>query len=102
MNKLEGQKCCEEADKGQCWKKEIMKKYREKLLEERSILKQEQKDLEKRYEILENVSEQCKKLVSDSYEGLVSLVGSGGSAIQPSQKEDRHEKPTSMSVIDKR
>ena len=74
-------KCCEEGDMKMCWKKEIMKKFREKLLEERNILKEEEKQLQKRYENLQLVSDQCKKLVNQSYEGLVTALGSGGSTI---------------------
>lgn len=75
-----------------------MKKFREKLLEERGILKEEERHLERRYEILENVSEQCKKLVSESYEGLVSASG-GGSAIQMGSHQQRVQPFTSTSVL---
>jgi hypothetical protein len=45
MGQAESIKCCSEGDQNVCWKKEVMKKFREKLLEERNILKEEERHL---------------------------------------------------------
>lgn len=56
MEKAEKVECCESPDPKGCWKKDVMKKCREKLLEERNLLKEEEKQLEKEYEVMEAIS----------------------------------------------
>ena len=83
------QECCDEPDPKGCWKKEVMKKCREKILEERNMLKEESKQLEKEYEVMESVSDQFKKLISDSQE--MGSNANGGSMLTT---RSNHKEPT--------
>ena len=59
-NKMESVDC-----PNNCWKKDVMRRAKQQLIEERKLLKEETDHIEKEYEIMNVVSNQFKKIFQE-------------------------------------
>jgi hypothetical protein len=48
-----------------CWKKDVMKKCRQQLMDQRELLKEEEEEMEKKFEMIELFSDQVQRLVNE-------------------------------------